>query len=55
MARAQDLGISGTPTLILGRSRNGEVSGAKLVGIQSYDGLAARIQGLLDPKPQKRE
>jgi protein-disulfide isomerase len=55
VARAQDLGISGTPTFILGRSRNGEVAGVKLVGVQSYEGFAARIQGLLDRKPQKRE
>lgn len=54
VARAHDLGISGTPSFILGRSRNGQVAGMKLVGAQSYDHLARLIQGLLDPKPQRR-
>lgn len=50
---ANDLGISGTPTFILGRSRNGKLEGVKIVGALSYDRLVARIQTLLDPNARK--
>ena len=50
-AQAGDLGISGTPTFIVGRTEGKAVDGVKLMGILSYAQLESRITTLLNALP----
>ena len=44
----RDLGVSGTPTLFIGKSAaDGKVTAIKIVGAQPYDTFATAIDGLL--------
>ena len=47
VARADAAGITGTPTFILGRMDNGEISGRKIVGALPCSVFAGHIQELL--------
>ena len=50
-AKAAALGISGTPSFVLGRTAK-EVEGVKIVGMLPYSQFEGRIQELLSAKPQ---
>lgn len=51
VADAASLGISGTPTFVIGRSTRGEVvEGVKVVGAQPYVNFEQHIRALLDGK-----
>jgi len=41
------LGISGTPTFVVGKSANGKLNGLRLVGALPYDRLQAAVEDLL--------
>lgn len=51
IARADALGINGTPSFVLGRTQDKEIEGVKLVGTLSYSRLDMLIQGLLPSQP----
>jgi protein-disulfide isomerase len=44
---ADSIGVSGTPTFVIGRSKGNAVEGLKLVGAQPYPAFDARIKALL--------
>jgi protein-disulfide isomerase len=44
---ADSIGVNGTPTFVIGRSKGNTVEGMKLVGAQPYPTFEARIKGLL--------
>lgn len=51
VAEANSIGITGTPSFIVGRTNQDSVEGTILVGTLSYAALETRIQELLASKP----
>ena len=51
VAEARALGITGTPTFVVGRSAPDAIDGVRIVGAQPYAAFAARIQELLTTSP----
>jgi protein-disulfide isomerase len=45
IAEANSLGITGTPTFVLGKESGGRIEGIKLVGAQPYDVFAKLVSG----------
>jgi len=50
-AEALAVGVTGTPTFVLGPSAPDAIEGIRIVGAQPYAAFAAKIQELLAPKP----
>lgn len=46
-AQAASLGVTATPTFIIGRTTHGELTGVRMSGALSYDTLAAYLDSLL--------
>lgn len=47
-AQAASLGVTGTPTFIIGRTTHGDLTGVRVSGTLSYDAFAAYLNSLLD-------
>jgi protein-disulfide isomerase len=51
--QAQVLGIEGTPTFILGRVTNGQITGAKIIGVRPYSAFDAEVKKALAAAEKK--
>jgi len=53
LTEAASVGITGTPTFVLGRTAKGRVEGVKIVGSQPYSTFKAAIDELLSASGSK--
>lgn len=51
MAEANSLGVTGTPSFVIGKTDKNTLEGAILVGVQPYAVFEGKLNELLQPKP----
>jgi len=53
VAEGRAAGVSGTPTFVLGRIKDGSINGERIVGAQPYATFDAKLRSLMDRAPAK--